>query len=176
MPDAQPGGQPDAPIHGFNLASPSAARRLPCTLGIMAFTVRRFGFPAVRVGANVGRASASHPDFAASPLGFVDRSASINGAVRQLAANFRSPRFPRNVSRRRAGIGRAIMTVSAQVGATRAVRCPCDTAAGRVTRAGFGPAVNVSAALRPNPAFERTRRFGPSTWPSSTRRAVQLVR
>ena len=31
--DAQPGGQPDAPIHGFYLASVPPARRLPYTLG-----------------------------------------------------------------------------------------------------------------------------------------------
>ena len=30
---AQPGGQPDAPVHAFYLASAIAARRLPCTLG-----------------------------------------------------------------------------------------------------------------------------------------------
>ncbi len=33
--DAQPGGQPDAPIHGFYLAGANAARRLPYTLGSM---------------------------------------------------------------------------------------------------------------------------------------------
>ena len=31
--DAQPIGEPDAPIHDFYLASIGAARRLPCTLG-----------------------------------------------------------------------------------------------------------------------------------------------
>jgi hypothetical protein len=30
---ALPNGQPDAPIRAFNLASVSAARRLPCMLG-----------------------------------------------------------------------------------------------------------------------------------------------
>jgi hypothetical protein len=33
--DAQPGGQPDAPIHGFYLASVGAARRLPYSLGML---------------------------------------------------------------------------------------------------------------------------------------------
>ena len=32
--DAQPGSQPDVPIHGFYLASVGAARRLPYPLGI----------------------------------------------------------------------------------------------------------------------------------------------
>src|SRR5436190_866003 len=31
--DAQPGGQPDAPNHGFHLASAGAARGLPYSLG-----------------------------------------------------------------------------------------------------------------------------------------------
>jgi hypothetical protein len=44
-----------------------------------------------------------------------------------------------------------------------------------VTRAGFGRAVSAGAALRPNPAFERTRRGSPSTWRLSGRRAAQLV-
>ena len=34
MADAQPGGQPDVPIHGFDLASVRAARRLPYSLGV----------------------------------------------------------------------------------------------------------------------------------------------
>ena len=33
--DAQPGSQPDVPIHGFYLASVGAARRLPYSLGRM---------------------------------------------------------------------------------------------------------------------------------------------
>ena len=39
--DAQPGGQPDAPIHGFYLASVGAARRLPYSLGINKPTASR---------------------------------------------------------------------------------------------------------------------------------------
>jgi hypothetical protein len=38
--DAQPGGQPDAPIHGFYLASGSAARRLPYTLEVRGSTMK----------------------------------------------------------------------------------------------------------------------------------------
>jgi hypothetical protein len=106
----------------------------------------------------------------------VRRSVSINGAVRHLGANFRSPRYPRNVSLRRGGIGRAIMKVGAQVGATRAVRYLCGIVVDRVARGGFGPVVSEGAALSPNPAFERTRRQMASTWRSSLRCAAQLGR
>ena len=83
--------------------------------------------------ARAGRASATGPDIDVSPRMLVGRCAAVNGAVRKLTANFLSPRFPRNVSLWRAAIGRAIMEVSARVGATRGVRYQLATAAGWVT-------------------------------------------
>ena len=126
----------------------------------MAFTVRRFLCAPVSGGAKAGRASVMHrgfatlplalaergasgaiaggasalrPDIATSPRAFVRRSTWVNGAVRKLTVNFRSPRCPRNVSLRRAGIGHAIVELSAQVGAPRGLRYPFATAAGCVT-------------------------------------------
>ena len=43
--DAQPSGEPDAPIHDFYLASIGAARRLPFTLGIDLREVHVYGTP-----------------------------------------------------------------------------------------------------------------------------------
>ena len=142
----------------------------------MAFALRRFLYPSASVGASAGRAYGSFPGFAASPRVLVGRSASVNGAVRRRAANFRSPRYPRNLSQRSAGIGRAIMMVSDHVAVTRAVRFRRDSAVGRVARAGFGWAVSVGAALRPNPAVERTRRYMASLSEPRWRRAAHLVR
>ena len=166
-PDPQPGGQPDAPVQPFYLAIVYAARRSPWSLGLMAFSVRRFLFAPVGGGANAGRASvtsggfvatplavldhgasgngantdrapSSRLDFAALPLLFAGRSACGNGAVRELTANFVSPRFPRNVSLRCADIERAIMKDRAYVSATRGVCCQCEVAVGRVASARFG--------------------------------------
>ena len=142
----------------------------------MAFFLRRFLCPPVSVGDNAGCAFASLHGYAALPRVLAGRSASRNGAVCRLAVNLRSPRYPRNVSQRSAGIGRAIMMVSAQVGVTRAVRLLLDTAAGRVARAGFGWVVSVGAALRPNPAVERTRRYMASLSEPRWRRAAHLIR
>ena len=142
----------------------------------MAIDLRCFRYPAVIVGANAGRASVTPCGLATSPLAVVDGRAAANGAVREVTARFRSPRFPRNVSLRCGTMGRAIMTVSAQVVATGAVRCRVHVAGGRVARAGFGRVVRADAALIPNPAFERTRRFSASTWQASARRAAQLDR
>jgi hypothetical protein len=119
----------------------------------MAFTVWRFFRAQVSVGANGGRAPVSRRGFAASPLVLFDRCASGNGAVHRLSTKFPSPRFPRNVSQRRSTMERAIMEVRAHVNVTRAVRCLCGIAVVGVARAGFGRAASVSAAMRPNPAF-----------------------
>ena len=97
-------------------------------------------------------------------------------AVRKLTAHFLLSRFPRNVSLRSAGIGRAIMKVSAQISATRAVRVECEVAVGRVACARLGWVVRRRAALSPNQAFERTRRFMVSTWRADIRRAGYLAR
>jgi hypothetical protein len=40
--DAQPRGQPDAPVHGFYLAGVVSARRLPWTLGVVMRVPSRF--------------------------------------------------------------------------------------------------------------------------------------
>ena len=96
--------------------------------------------------------------------------------MRKLIANCLLSRFARNVSLRRAGIGRAIMKVSAQVSATRAVRVESEVAVGRVACARLVWVVSGSAAVSPNQAFERTRRFSLSTWRTSARRAAQLDR
>ena len=139
--DAQPcvrAERPSAALPGALVAVLLGARSTR-TLGVMAITLRRLSFPSVSAGAHSGRASASRPHIDTSPCAFVRCCASVNGAARQLAADVPSPRCPRNVSLRRAGIGRGIMKSGVHVCATRAalpmrhrgrVRCP------RVLRSG----------------------------------------
>jgi hypothetical protein len=103
--------------------------------------------------------------------------ASVNAAVRRLFAKFHSPRFPRNVSPRRGKMGRAIMKLRAHFSAPRGMRYHCAAVINGVARAGFGRAFSAGADLRPNPAFERTRRGSPAFLCDSLwRHAAQLVR
>ena len=130
----------------------------------MAFELRCSLYAAIGTGAHSGRTFASRPDIDTSPHAFVRCSASVNGAVQEVAADVWSPRCPRNMSLRRVSIGCAIMKSGGHICATRAVRFQSDIAAGRVARACFGRMVSAGAALSPNPAFERTRRFMFSFW------------
>lgn len=131
----------------------------------MAFSVSRFRLlrsaslpmhSAVSVGANARRASITPRGYAASPLTLVYLSASSNGAVREVIANFPSPRFARNVSLPDACSGPAIMTVHAHYCVARAVRDRGGLAVGSVARGRFGRLAQVSAALSPNLALNRT--------------------
>jgi len=171
---------------------------LNLSLGPMAMTLRRLLFPAVESGA-IGRdafpfvvqrcpmASASaiamgatspqpRSKSSALPLAFSNGRASVNAALPQLVAHFSSPRFRRNVSLRRGRPGRASVEPADRMYVTRVMREVIAFAVHGVTCAGFGRVVEVGAALWPNQAFERTRRFSASTWPASARRAAQLDR
>ena len=64
-----------------------------------------------------------------------------------------TPRCTRTRGKRRGTMEHVFIKVRANMSATRAVHFLCSIAVNGVARAGFGSAVNVSVATRPNPTF-----------------------
>ena len=122
----------------------------------MAFTFGGLFRASVSVGANAGRASASHGGFAASTLAVISDCASVNGAMPELVRKGWSSRFPSNLALRRGRMGRGIMTVDARLGEGRVMRRGYLIAARRVTCPRSGRAASPCITMSPNPAVNRT--------------------